>query len=679
MASMLDALTEHRVVMLGETHIDDVTHRVEHAVLEGLADRRDDRLVLTMEMFERDVQPVLDRYLAGEIDEAAMLEQARPWTNYRTGYRSLVETARARGIEVRAANAPRSTMMKATGGAEAYQEIRREHPTWLPAEVFAASEAYWARVDRTIRGHGPGRGKDRTYSVQNLWDNTMADAVVEAARTNPEHLVLHVTGSFHIEEHEGTVAQVNRRDRALAPVTISVVPTFDLARVQADPERADFVVYAHDYAQGPRGGALAVAMPSSLDYRLELPDGPPPEGGWPLLVWLPDDEQRSEDAVLRWALTLGAEAAIIVVDPPHRTRAREGWLVQRWAWPSSWSEDLSAAAVGLSRIIEYARRRLPVREAPVVLVGEGAGGTLALWAAQYGTDLRGVEVIAIDPQWPRALRSAVIPDDPSAVERLEVMGAPDDAVLAGLRGATLEPEISAIPAAGGPRDAVVRKALGLADVAPKVQPNPSPPPSPDPAAPMATQARPLDVVLAQPSPLSISWAALYTTMLTARGHQARLVLGDAKGTPKATTLAFDADPSGHAERLLDVFGDAKGLPRTPDVFAGAVVLILPAKVRKPVTERWAALTPTIEAGQGFIKTPYRVVRQGDPKGIATVMDELRSKGRTEVLLVPVELCATADRMQRYFDAVEPAAEGLSLHWLPGLGAHAVRHLQAPKH
>jgi hypothetical protein len=160
LGSLLDELAKRDVVLLGETHLDDVTHRFELAVLEGLAKRREGKVVLSMEMFERDVQGVLDRYLAGEIDEAAFLAESRPWGNYRPDYRPLVETARARKLPVVAANAPRPVMRTAMQGAQKYAEARKEHPEWLPAEVYPASDAYWARVDRAIRGHGPGGGGD---------------------------------------------------------------------------------------------------------------------------------------------------------------------------------------------------------------------------------------------------------------------------------------------------------------------------------------------------------------------------------------------------------------------------------------------------------------------------------------------------------------------------------------
>ncbi len=83
--AFLDALAKADVVFLGELHTDETTHRVELAVYEGLLARRGGKVVLAMEMFERDVQPALDDYLAGRIDEAAFLSSARPRGNYRTG------------------------------------------------------------------------------------------------------------------------------------------------------------------------------------------------------------------------------------------------------------------------------------------------------------------------------------------------------------------------------------------------------------------------------------------------------------------------------------------------------------------------------------------------------------------------------------------------------------------
>ena len=83
-----------------------IPHRLELSLVEGLVRRRVP-IVIAMEMFERDVQPVLDQYLAGTITEEQFLKDSRPWPRYATDYRPIVEFARAHHLPVIASNVPR--------------------------------------------------------------------------------------------------------------------------------------------------------------------------------------------------------------------------------------------------------------------------------------------------------------------------------------------------------------------------------------------------------------------------------------------------------------------------------------------------------------------------------------------------------------------------------------------
>src|SRR5690242_3491254 len=59
--TMAADLARADVVLIGEQHDDGNTHRLELAILEGLA-RRNVAVALSLEMFERDVQGALDTY-----------------------------------------------------------------------------------------------------------------------------------------------------------------------------------------------------------------------------------------------------------------------------------------------------------------------------------------------------------------------------------------------------------------------------------------------------------------------------------------------------------------------------------------------------------------------------------------------------------------------------------------
>ena len=73
----LKMLLEFQVIFIGEEHLSRESHEAELAVLTGLVGH-DPNLVLALEMFERDIQPLLDDYLKGVISEEQFLEGSRP-------------------------------------------------------------------------------------------------------------------------------------------------------------------------------------------------------------------------------------------------------------------------------------------------------------------------------------------------------------------------------------------------------------------------------------------------------------------------------------------------------------------------------------------------------------------------------------------------------------------------
>lgn len=316
---LLDRLAKLDVVFLGETHVDDTTHRVELHVLQELLARRQGKVVLSLEMFERDVQPALDDYLQGRTDEVAFLGRARPWENYHTAYRPLIEAAKAAKIPVVAANFPGSLRRKVAGGKPAIDALSPEQRALMPAEIFPASDAYWERVGRAVRGHmgggGSGTPEERLYDTQNLWDNAMGDNVAKARAAHPDSIVLHVAGGFHVAYRDGTVAQFVRRSKGSTFAVAQIAPTSALhvVRPERDKEQADFLIYAETLARDINDGTYAVEVPAELRYRLAVPER---GDSLPLLVWLPDHSTRAEDAFAFWKHALGDAAAVAVVEPP---------------------------------------------------------------------------------------------------------------------------------------------------------------------------------------------------------------------------------------------------------------------------------------------------------------------------------------------------------------------------
>ncbi|MES2123216.1 MAG: ChaN family lipoprotein [Gemmatimonadota bacterium] len=243
------------VVLMGEQHDDPGTHRMEIALLESIGRRRSD-VVLALEMFERDVQPVLDSYLEGKITEDAFLKASRPWPNYAADYRPLVEYAKARGWRVVAGNVPRkiaSTVF--SKGIDAVSQLPDSSRRWAAEEFQCPKGDYADRVAATLKEHPAGPGPAPTeaemtrmgaliYQAQCVKDETMAESIARA-RGKGSPLVIHYNGAFHTDYGAGTAERVRRRLPKAKVLVISAIPVADLDAAPGKPDRklGEWLVY----------------------------------------------------------------------------------------------------------------------------------------------------------------------------------------------------------------------------------------------------------------------------------------------------------------------------------------------------------------------------------------------------------------------------------------------------
>jgi uncharacterized iron-regulated protein len=200
------------VVFFGELHDNTLAHQQRFMLFQKLAAERGD-VIVSMEMFERDVQTVLTQYLAGEITEKEFLAASRPWGGYSQHYRPFVEFAKQHGFHVIAANAPRPLVRKLrTEGWEAIAGSPH-----IARKTTAPKDAYWERFKATMQGH-MGTDEERIYSFyksQCLWDDTMAESIadaLEAAHAEGRRpLVVHLVGQFHVQSGGGTKIKLLER------------------------------------------------------------------------------------------------------------------------------------------------------------------------------------------------------------------------------------------------------------------------------------------------------------------------------------------------------------------------------------------------------------------------------------------------------------------------------------
>lgn len=285
------------VVFVGETHTDPAGHWVEAELLRGAlgsvrAGEESGALrpvALSLEMFERDVQSIVDEYLRDLITEDQFRRSARPWDYYETDYRPMVEMAKAVGAAVIAANAPRRYVNRVTRlGRDALYDLPPRSRTVLPPLPYPQpSETYraeWlalmaempmqrqcepptpeaegeghAMVDphAMAQPHQPPAESPPTgmpshmasfmengLQAQSLWDASMAYAIATFLETHPGALVLHMVGGFHVENFTGIPEQVQYYRPRTRRLVVSMEPVEDFRIFDAAEHtgQGDFVI-----------------------------------------------------------------------------------------------------------------------------------------------------------------------------------------------------------------------------------------------------------------------------------------------------------------------------------------------------------------------------------------------------------------------------------------------------
>lgn len=246
---VIDRMPDVRAVLVGEEHDDVAGHRVQLDLLTRAYQRHRVEggrpLVLSLEMFETDVQGVVDEYLAGLITEEHFLASARPWANYGRDYRPLVEFARDQGLPVVAANAPRRYVNRASRlGRDSLEVLPEEALETLPPLPYPEpSERYLAQWD-SLMGAAAAHMSGSPLDGQTLWDAAMGHAIAETLERRPGALVLHMAGGFHVEKGTG-IPEALQHYRPGTGVLLVAMRSVDDPRVfdaEAHAGRGDFVI-----------------------------------------------------------------------------------------------------------------------------------------------------------------------------------------------------------------------------------------------------------------------------------------------------------------------------------------------------------------------------------------------------------------------------------------------------
>ena len=237
----LDLLMDYHIIFIGEEHESPVSHRAELTILKGLAER-DANLVLALEMFERDIQELLDSFLKGRISERMFLKQARPWPNYRRDYRPLVQFAKKKGLPVIAANVPRRAAAAVALANVISPDVMGEDRRYLPRKIYLKSKEYYQHFMSSMEDM-PHSAPMKGMNVEGLYKSQVLKDAVMAASIEPflNRRVLFCCGHFHCDYHLGIPYQLQKGHPKVKIAVIAMASSLESVPMKYRSKVADFI------------------------------------------------------------------------------------------------------------------------------------------------------------------------------------------------------------------------------------------------------------------------------------------------------------------------------------------------------------------------------------------------------------------------------------------------------
>jgi len=283
--AMADRLASASVVYAGERHDQALHHEFQTRLFAELLDRWQGKPVaIGMEMFQKPWQKPLDAYVAGEIDEATMLERTEwkkrwggdEWEENWRMYGPMVRLARERHVPVIALNAAKE--VTGTVARKGLEGLSAEDRAALPP-LDLSNAAHRAFVKEAFGAHGKTMKPEtfeHFYTAQVIWEETMSSSVADwLSAHGPDAHVFVVVGGGHVGDRFGIPARADKKSgRHHLAVMLEVAPDDD---PRLDVGYADYSAWFADsttpkHPKKPEAGA----PPSPAKPDSATPDAPKP-------------------------------------------------------------------------------------------------------------------------------------------------------------------------------------------------------------------------------------------------------------------------------------------------------------------------------------------------------------------------------------------------------------------
>ena len=266
--AIMEQIADKRVVYVGESHTRNEDHLLQLRVIRALF-AQNPNLAIGMEMFSREAQPILDQYVAGELNEREFLKQSgyfSKWSyDYRL-YREIINFARHHKLPIVALNQEKEIVGKVF--KEGSSLLTAEELAKLPTDRDLAIPGYRHRITKVFAMHGPHSSPEQLndfFQAQAIWDETMAESVAAFLTANPERRMVVLAGQGHTDKNTAIPPRVARRLPTIRQVAILNSEGGELEQAEAD-----YLIFSKP-ASLPPAALLGVMLANT-------PEGPQVEG-----------------------------------------------------------------------------------------------------------------------------------------------------------------------------------------------------------------------------------------------------------------------------------------------------------------------------------------------------------------------------------------------------------------
>lgn len=240
---MINDLKQKRIVMIGESHTNQLHHDVQFEVIKGLVESGKP-VVLALEMFNPGQNDALALWSSGKTDPDTFLEQTdflTTWSHNYRYYKPIFDYCREKQIPIYGTNVERKYASKINLGG--LSSLTDEDLQILPY-IDTANVEHKFLINVMMDGMDASMPKQfvNMYAAQCLWDAAMGEGAIEAAKKHPEATIVILAGSGHVVYNLGIGRIIkDKSDLPFASVVTVDIPNktnhSGMDKVSKDPEK----------------------------------------------------------------------------------------------------------------------------------------------------------------------------------------------------------------------------------------------------------------------------------------------------------------------------------------------------------------------------------------------------------------------------------------------------------